>query len=106
MEQEQQSFKTCSSVQYLFNFLSNFFVELFSPAFCYITLTLSFALTEQGLPSVDSWEGRPGVSEQGTGGLGSIPTAFSEQLSQAQIPKAQKLQSSCQSFLHFWDLLV
>jgi hypothetical protein len=37
-------------------------------------------------------------------GLASILPTFNAQLLRAQIPKAQKIQSSCQSFLGFWDL--
>ncbi len=36
--------------------------------------------------------------------LRSISPAFYEQLVREQIPKAQKIQSSCQSFLCCWDL--
>jgi len=38
--------------------------------------------------------------------LGSILSMFYKQLLHAQIPKAQKWQSSCQSFIHFWELWV
>ncbi len=38
--------------------------------------------------------------------LGSISSMFYEQLLGPQILKVQKIQSSHQSFLHFWDLLA
>ncbi len=36
--------------------------------------------------------------------LGSISSTFNKLLLRTRIPKAQKMQSNCQSFLHFRDL--